>query len=200
MRRAFGLGVGLGAGLLLLAACQKNPDAASTGEQAATGQAGSAAANAPGGAMTPPKRKSGLWAIDTAAMGRNQTIRTCVDQASDAEMAAWGQTAGEESCSQAKVKPVAADSWEFESTCTMPNGGGTVTSHGTATGDFSSKYVVKVRSTTSGSSMPQANGEHEIQMTATWEGPCPADMKPGDMLLPGGVKISQDAMRAAQGR
>jgi hypothetical protein len=197
MRRAFGLGVGLGAGLLLLAACQKNPDTAS--DQAAAGQGKSVAATAPGGAMTPPKRKSGLWAIDTAAMGRNQTIRTCVDQTSDAEMAAWGRT-GEESCAQAKVKPIAADSWEFESTCTIPGGGGTVTSHGTATGDFSSKYVVKVRSTTTGSSMPQANGEHEIQMTATWEGPCPADMKPGDMLLPGGVKISQDAMRAAQGR
>jgi hypothetical protein len=198
MRRVIGLGVGAGVGLLLLAACQKSPDAASTGDQAAAGEAGPAAA--PGGAMTPPRRKSGLWAISTTAMGRDQTIRTCVDQASDAEMAAWGQGAAQEDCTQNKVKPVAGGGWEFESVCTLANGGGTVTSHGTATGDFSSKYVVKVHSTTQGSSMPQADGEHDMQMTATWEGPCPADMKPGDMLLPGGVKISADTMRSARGR
>jgi hypothetical protein len=102
-------------------------------------------------------------------------------------------------CSQQKVKPVAGG-WEFESVCSVPGAGGTVTSHGSATGDFSSKYVVKVHSTTTGSSIPQANGEHDIQMSATWEGPCPADMKAGDMLLPGGVKMSGDAMRAARGK
>jgi hypothetical protein len=44
--------------------------------------------------------------------------------------------------------------------------------------------------------MAQANGTHDMEMTGTWEGPCPADMKPGDMLLPGGVKVNLNSMAA----
>jgi hypothetical protein len=38
--------------------------------------------------------------------------------------------------------------------------------------------------------MPQANGTHEMELTATWQGPCPAGMKAGDMTmtLPGSGK------------
>jgi hypothetical protein len=45
---------------------------------------------------------------------------------------------------------------------------------------------VELTSSTSGSPMPQANGvQHKTMIEATWEGPCPADMKPGDMEVNG---------------
>jgi hypothetical protein len=67
---------------------------------------------------------------------------------------------------------------------------GTVTSDGSATGDFSSHYKVEVNAVTSGSPMPQANGPHKVAIEATWTGPCPADMKAGDMEMPGGMRIN----------
>jgi hypothetical protein len=33
-------------------------------------------------------------------------------------------------------------------------------------------------------------------MEATWQGPCPADMKPGDMAMPNGMKINMMDMAA----
>ena len=44
--------------------------------------------------------------------------------------------------------------------------------------------------------MAQANGTQDMEMKGTWEGACPADMKPGDMLLPGGVKVNLNSMAA----
>ena len=43
---------------------------------------------------------------------------------------------------------------------------------------------------------PQMNGEHAMTLEATWKGPCPADFKPGDMELPGGMKINMLTMGA----
>lgn len=197
MRRMFVLGAGLGVSLLALGACQKSGGAASSGEAAATGEAKPATASAPMTAATAPKRKSGLWSISTTAMGRAQTIKTCVDAAEDAEMAAWGQQQGDEMCSQHKVTPMMGG-WAFESVCEMPGGGGKISSKGTATGDFSSNYTVKIDSTMEGSSMPQANGTHHTEMQATWEGPCPADMKPGDVAV-NGMKFNPGAMRKGAG-
>jgi hypothetical protein len=65
-----------------------------------------------------------------------------------------------------------------------------VTSDGSATGDFGSHYKVELTSTTSGSSMAEANGAHKMSMEGTWKGPCPADMKGGDIEMPGGMRVS----------
>jgi hypothetical protein len=61
--------------------------------------------------------------------------------------------------------------------------------------------VVKATTVTSGSSMPQANGTHAMELTATWEGPCPAGMKPGDMTLtlPGGRSMTMNIMEMTAG-
>jgi hypothetical protein len=67
---------------------------------------------------------------------------------------------------------------------------GTITSTGTMTGDFSSKYVVNAKSVTTGAGAPQMNGEREMTMEAVWLGHCPADFKPGDMEVAQGVKFN----------
>jgi hypothetical protein len=78
-------------------------------------------------------------------------------------------------------------------------GSGTVTSDGSATGDFSSHYKVEATAVTSGAPTPQANGAHKMSIEATWQGPCPADMKPGDMEMPGGTKINMQNPTGAPG-
>lgn len=188
----------MGLSVLALSACQKNEEkAAAEGE--AAGPAAQAPANASAGAPAgPPARKPGLWTISTSTAGMTQEIRTCIDAATDKEMSAWGQQVSNDMCSKNEVRP-AAGGWAFESVCSMGQGG-TMTTKGSATGDFNSRYVVKATTVTTGSSMPQANGTHDMTMTATWSGPCPADMKPGDMVMPGGMKVTREMMRGMQGR
>ena len=196
MRRALVLGVGvLGVGLLALAACSKKPE-----EPAKTGEAASASASAPMAPVGPPHRKAGLWAQTINATGAAQTIRMCLDTDTDAKMAIWGQAMGKDNpCSKNVVAPTAGG-WTFESECDMGQGGHIV-SKGSATGDFNSKYTVKVSSTTTGAAYAQANGAHEMTLTAEYQGPCPAGMKGGDVNIAipgmkGGMTMNLESMSA----
>jgi hypothetical protein len=131
------------------------------------------------------------------AMGRRQVMKQCVDAASEAEGSAFAQDAMKGQCSQNEVTPIPGG-WKFQSVCKMGQEG-TVTTTGTATGDMSSHYVVKASSVTAGSSMPQANGTHEFEMQADYQGACPADMKGGDVEV-AGMKFNPAAMRESSGR
>ena len=175
----------LGLGVLALAACQKTEKTAVVSEIKPT-------VGAPPAAMS-MKRKPGLWSQTIATGGMTQTMKVCLDEATDQQMQVTGQAVGKDMCSENTVTPTAGG-WSFKSVCSMGQGGGTVTSTGSATGDFNSHYVIKASSVTAGSSMPQANGTHDVSIDATWEGPCPAGMKPGDMQLPGGVTINAAKM------
>jgi hypothetical protein len=195
MRRVAVVGTSFAIAAVGLSACQKKEGAAATGDapQAA------AAASAP---MTaPPKRKPGLWTHTIASAGVNQTMKVCLDADTDAKMTVWGQAAGKEMCARQSFTPTAGG-WTFASECDMGEAG-KVVSTGSATGDFSSSYVVKASSTTTGSSMPKANGTHEMTLTAKWEGPCPAGMKGGDVkfAVPGGpdMTINMEQMTAMGG-
>jgi hypothetical protein len=184
-----------GAGLLLLAGCQKSEEAAKTGDSPA------AAATAAAPMAGPPSRKPGLWTHTIAAQGVNQTMRVCLDADTDAKMTVWGQAASKDMCARQTFSPTAGG-WRFSSECDM-GAGGKVVSSGTATGDFNSSYVVKATSTTTGAAMPQANGVHDMTLTARWEGACPAGMKGGDVRvqIPGGpeMTINMENMTAMAG-
>lgn len=176
-----------------LSACSKKD-----GEAAKTGDAASATASAPAAPIGPPHRKAGLWAQTiNAGGGAMQTIKMCLDADTDAKMAIWGQAMGKDTCSKNSVTPTAGG-WAFESECDMGQAGHIV-SKGSATGDFNSKYVVKVSSATTGATYAQANGVHEMTLTAEYQGACPAGMKGGDVEMPGmpaGMKLNLEDMRA----
>ncbi|WP_310539977.1 DUF3617 family protein [Phenylobacterium sp.] len=181
MRRVLVMGVAL----LALAACQKKVEAT-----AAVGEAPAASATV--SAVSPPKRKPGLWAQTISTNGMTQTMKLCLDEATEAKMTVWGQQAGKDICAKNTVTP-APGGWTFVSECDMGQAGKVATT-GKATGDFNSKYVIKATSVTTGSTMAQANGTHEMEMTGTWEGACPASMKPGDMTLPNGMTMNIGAI------
>jgi hypothetical protein len=175
----------LSAAALALGACGKP-----AGDKAASAEgAGKAAtATAPAGPMTMPSRKPGLWQQTVTTTGMQQVSSICLDKASEAKLSVWGTGASKDMCQQSEISPVPGG-WAFKSSCDMGTGGKTV-SHGTITGDFDSSYKLQAESTTEGAGAPQMNGAHMMSMEATWEGPCPPDMKPGDMTLPGGMKIN----------
>ena len=138
----------LGVSLLVLAACEKKPDAT-----AAAGDAPNVSAAA---SMTsPPKRKPGLWAQTVTTGGMTQTMKLCLDEATEAKLTVWGQQAGKDICAKNDITPKPGG-WAFTSECDMA----------------------------------QANGTHEMEMTGTWGGACPANMKPGDMTMPNGMTMN----------
>jgi hypothetical protein len=175
--------------LLGLAACQKQKTGTVTLSTRTTVSAAATAPEASIGPSTTPPRKPGLWA-QTISTGRmQQTTRICLDAATERKLAWWGAQAGKQTCAQQTVAPAPGGGWAFHSVCASPSGG-TVASDGAASGDFGSHYKVEATSTTTGGPMPEANGVHKMTLEATWQGPCPADMKPGDMQLPGGMKMN----------
>jgi hypothetical protein len=183
--------------VLALAACDKKTGTDSTvnvtigPRPAASAPAQVAQAAAPAQeAATPPARKPGLWEQKISSDETQLVTRMCLDAATDAKVKWWrSRTSGRSGCAQETVTPHLGGGWQFHSVCSMGESG-TVTSDGSATGDFSTHYKVEATAVTSGSAMPQANGAHRMSIEATWQGPCPADMKPGDMVMPGGMKIN----------
>lgn len=181
------------AAVLAVAACSKKTD-----ETAATGDGAPAAASAPSGPMATPKRKPGLWVQTISTAGMNQETKLCLDEATEARMTLWGQAMGENTCAKNQITP-AAGGWRIESECDFGDAGKHVTT-GTITGDFNSRYVMKMTTTTTGARMAQANTTQEMEMTGTWQGACPAGMKPGDMTLPGGMTMNINQIAAMQGK
>lgn len=175
----------LAASLLALAACNKKPaDAPRT--PAPPGAAPTS------GTATPaalPERAPGLWEQKVTTRGMTQVSQVCIDHAVEQRFSVWGQQAGKDACSQTRMTPRLAGGWEFASTCDMGEGGKTATK-GEVTGDFAKSYKVSAQSSISGARAPEMNGTHEMTLEANRRGPCPAGMEPGDMLLPGGMKIN----------
>jgi hypothetical protein len=63
------------------------------------------------------------------------------------------------------------------------------TSHIVMSGDFQSSYSMQITSDTTGGP-PKMPGHSVMTQTATWMGACSAGMQPGDMIMPGGMKIN----------
>ena len=187
MRRTLVLGVSL----LAIAACSKKDEAAKTGEAAP------AVAAAPG-PFAMPSRKAGLWSQTISTGGMDQTMKICFDADTDKKMSVAGQAMGDDTqCSKSAVVPIPGG-FKVDSVCDM-GASGKIASTATVSGDFNSAYTVKVASTTTGATMAQANGSHAVDITAKWEGPCPAGMKGGDLQIagmPAGMNMNLEAMQA----
>jgi hypothetical protein len=70
----------------------------------------------------------------------------------------------------------------------------TTVSHSEIAGDFNAAYTVTVTGHNTGgpAGMP---ADTNMTMAAKWVGPCKADQTPGDMIMPGGVKMNVKEMQ-----
>ncbi|MFT4119133.1 DUF3617 domain-containing protein [Bradyrhizobium sp.] len=134
-----------------------------------------------------PIRKAGLWEVTMQVTGVSKTVtppmvtQQCTDDSVDRMMNRMSSDSM--TCSKQDMSKSGA-SYVADSICTVA--GSTVTTHAEATGDFNSAYSVKtVAKTSGGSTLPP---EMVTTIEAKWLGACKADQKPGDMMMPGGMK------------
>ena len=135
-----------------------------------------------------PIRKAGLWDIHmTHEGGRlpDMTIQQCTSEAVDREFTSEFAPAAKQTCSKTDIQKTTTG-YVSDSVCAA--GGATVTSHAETFGDFNSAYTVRVTSHSEGSRL----GTHDSKMTLTakWAGACKEGQKPGDVVMPGGLKMN----------
>lgn len=176
----------LGAAVLMLAAC---------GDKAKTekaGEAPSAATPAPLAApAAAPKLRAGLWRVTTTGDGAEGVARMCLDDAVQTRLNVVGAQASAGACQQTAVSPNPGGGWRYRSVCDhSAMGGGTSVSEGVMTGDLTNSYASRTTVTTTGAQVAHMNRVVTVSGQGAYEGPCPADMKPGDMIIPGGMKFN----------
>jgi hypothetical protein len=148
----------------------------------------------------PPARKAGLWAqtmTRDGKPGKLGVLKVCLDPATDARLSVFGRHFGQANCPHALSRDDKG-AYHFQSTCTLKSGG-VLTSRGVATGDFGSGYEVHSEVTVRDAPLEAMNGLHSVTITGRYRGPCPADMRPGDIDLGSGIRVSVDRLAQIAG-
>lgn len=148
-----------------------------------------------------PPRKAGLWEISiipagTAGKSPMGAVQQCVDANTDKLMRDMANGPVKRECSRQEVRHEGS-TLVVDSVCTMEVAGNptTATTHSVITGDLGSSYHMESNSTYSPPFMGRSQGA--VAMDARWLGPCKPDQKPGDMVMPNGMKMNViDAMAA----
>jgi hypothetical protein len=141
------------------------------------------------GAVEMPTRKAGLWemkVLRTGSPAPEMTMQHCTDESTDKEMSSTFSPMAKEMCSKQDIQKTATG-YVSDSVCKV--GGMSITSHSDINGDFNSGYTVKSTSHNEGGSanMPR---DSTTTIEAKWLGACKADQKPGDIVMPGGMKMN----------
>lgn len=139
-----------------------------------------------------PRRKSGLWetSITTAGVPAGVVSQMCIDEKSD-DLAQSLAAQGTQACSKNEVR---RDGNRVVTESVCRTGATTTTTRGVFTGDFASAYAGELTS----SFDPPMGGirDGKTLIKARWTGPCKADMRPGDVIMPGGMKFNVNDHKA----
>ena len=149
------------------------------------------------GAVELPVRKAGLWEMKVVRAGSpvpDMTMQHCTDETTDKMMSDTVAPMGKEMCSKQDIQKTATG-YVSDSVCTYS--GMTVTSHADVIGDFNSAYTVKSTAHTERAGGTARDSTTTIE--AKWLGACKADQKPGDIMMPGGMKMNIKDMQKLQG-
>jgi hypothetical protein len=131
-----------------------------------------------------PHRKPGLWEIKIAkAGGAGAVTKLCTDAETDEVTMMEAGPLAREACSKIDTQR-SGDTTTIDATCTFA--GKAATAHTVITGSFDSAYTMTA--TAQGDAVP--GGVMTMTVTASWLGPCEADQKPGDTILPNGTKLN----------
>ena len=135
-----------------------------------------------------PTRKAGLWEMKMVRTGTSvpdMTMQHCTDATTDKQMST-SFSPGKDTCAKQDIVKTATG-YVSDSVCSVA--GMTITSHAEITGDFNSAYTVKSTSKSEGgpSGVPR---DSTTTIEAKWLGACKSDQKPGDIVMPGGMKMN----------
>ncbi|MGI8525039.1 MAG: DUF3617 domain-containing protein [Pseudolabrys sp.] len=147
-------------------------------------------ASIPAAALDMPSRKPGLWEMGMsfeggAAAGHTMTSQHCIDANSDKAMNALGSPA--DKCTKMALDKTASG-YVFDSECDA--GTGPMQSHGVITGSFDSAYTMDITAKHLGAPPPGMPASSHMKIAAKWLGTCKADQKPGDVIMPNGMKMN----------
>ncbi len=143
-----------------------------------------------------PTRKPGLWEMKMLPSGQmpGMTMQHCTDEATDKRMTAAFAPMAKDICSKNETQKTATG-YVTDSVCTV--GGISSTTRADVTGDFNSAYMVKT--TMQMQNAPKGTPrDSTMSVEAKWLGACPATMKPGDIMMPGGIKMNVSDMEKAK--
>jgi hypothetical protein len=143
-----------------------------------------------------PNRKAGLWEMKMVSEAMpGMTMQHCTDETTDKQMRNAASPIAKDMCSKNEIQKTATG-FVTDSVCEI--GGMKMNSHAEITGDFNSAYTVKSTSQQQGGPI---GGPRQTTMTldAKWLGPCAADQKPGDIVMPGGFKMNVKDMEKLKG-
>jgi hypothetical protein len=144
-----------------------------------------------------PVRKAGLWEMKIVRSGSpmpEMTMQHCTDETTDKEMSTAFSPMAKDMCSRQDIQKTATG-YVSDSVCGVA--GMTLTSHAEITGDFNSAYTVK--STAHSERGPAGAHDTTSTIEAKWLGACKADQKPGDIMMPGGMKMNIKDMDKLKG-
>ena len=135
-----------------------------------------------------PKRKPGLWEMTIIAKSgqKAQALgRVCIDAATDAALTRFATGVSTQVCSKRDIR-VNGSVATIDAVCKINDS--VQTSHSTINFTGNSAYRAEVRM----HSEPPFMGITDSTATqiGKWTGPCPPDMKPGDLVTANGVKIN----------
>ncbi|WP_322514258.1 DUF3617 family protein [Rhodopseudomonas palustris] len=136
-----------------------------------------------------PTRKAGLWELKMAragAAGEEIAMQHCTDEATDKKMTSSFQPMSDEVCSKQDTQKTATG-YVIDAVCSTA--GMTATSRSEITGDFNSAYSVKVTSHHE-KPLPGVPKDATMTLDAKWLGPCKSGQRPGDIVMPGGIKMN----------
>jgi hypothetical protein len=141
------------------------------------------------GADELPLRKPGLWEMKmerTNSPIPETTMQQCTDETTDKEMSTAATPLAKEVCSKREIQKTATG-YISDSVCGVA--GVSITSHSEITGDFNSAYTMTSTSHSEGGTAAM-KGDHVTTIEAKWLGACKPDQKPGDFVMPGGMKMN----------
>ena len=136
-----------------------------------------------------PLRKAGLWemkVLRTGSPAPEMTMQHCTDETTDKEMATSFSPMAKDVCSKQDIQKTATG-YVTDSVCGIA--GMSIKSHAEIVGDFNSAYTVKSTSHSEGGPSGMAR-DATTTIEAKWLGACNPDQKPGDIMMPGGMKMN----------
>jgi Protein of unknown function (DUF3617) len=141
-----------------------------------------------------PIRKAGLWEMKVLKSGSpipDMTMQHCTDETTDKDMNNSVSPLAKQACAKQDLRKTATG-YVSDSVCNIA--GASITSHAEIVGDFNSAYTVN--STSHSDKGPGGKPlDTRTAIEAKWLGACKADQKPGDIMMPGGMKMNVKDMQ-----
>ena len=148
-----------------------------------------AADPAPAGPQTAagPQAPGGLWRQRVSGPQGVSVTRYCLDAGAASALASFNQRLSGR-CAEHQMALTSDGSWKFKTACDTASG--KVMTEGSLRGDLARHYVVQAE-------QQSVAGMTHLTADVMRLGDCPKDMKPGDVILPGGVHGRLSALPAS---